>query len=319
MRKIVLLILKAVLSAVLLYFALRTVNVGALASRLKSIAPAWVLLGLLALLVQTVLVALRWRLILEACGADLPAARIIRFTIISNFFNQTLPSSVGGDAVRIWLSGRATNWQAATYSVFLDRVVGVVVLALLVTLLLPWSLELVRHPIGRITLLATGLGCLAAGLIFVSLSWRRLEILQRWMPTRHLAAAAAITWRILRAPGVLAPIFILSVAIHVMTAVAAWCAARAVAADLSLFNALILVLPVILISVVPISIAGWGVRETAMVAAFAYAGLAQADGLIVSVLFGGGLLVLGILGGVVWLLTAERAARRIVPESSAPQ
>jgi hypothetical protein len=79
------------------------------------------------------------------------------------------------------------------------------------------------------------------------------------------------------------------------------------------------VLPVILISVVPISIAGWGVRETAMVAAFAYAGLAQADGLIVSVLFGGGLLVLGILGGVVWLLTAERAARRIVPESSAPQ
>jgi len=90
MRKVVLLILKAVLSAVLLYFALRTVNVGALASRLKSIAPAWVLLGLLALLVQTVLVALRWRLILEACGADLPAARIIRFTIISNFFNQTL-------------------------------------------------------------------------------------------------------------------------------------------------------------------------------------------------------------------------------------
>ena len=314
MRKVVLLILKAALSAALLYFALRTVNVGALASRLKSIAPAWVLLGMLALFVQTVLVALRWRLILEACGADLPPARMIRFTMISNFFNQTLPSSVGGDAVRIWLTGRATNWQAATYSVFLDRVVGVVVLALLVTLCLPWSLELVRHPIGRIILLATGLGCLAAGAVFISLSWRRLEILQRWMPTRHLAAAAAIAWQILRAPAALVPIFVLSVAIHLMTAVAAWCAARAVGADLSLFNALILVLPVILISVVPISIAGWGVRETAMVAAFAYAGLAQADGLIVSVLFGGGLLLLGIAGGVVWLLTAERAERRIVPE-----
>ena len=139
------------------------------------------------------------------------------------------------------------------------------------------------------------------------------------MPTRHLAAAAAVAWRILRAPAALVPIFVLSVAIHLMTAVAAWCAARAVGADLSLFNALILVLPVILISIVPISIAGWGVRETAMVAAFAYAGLAQADGLIVSVLFGGGLLLLGIAGGVVWLLTAERAERRIVPEAPAPE
>lgn len=319
MRKVVLLIVKAALSAVLLYFALRTVNLGALASRLKSIAPVSVLLGLLALLVQTVLVALRWHLILAACGADLPAARMIRFTMISNFFNQTLPSSVGGDAVRIWLTGRATNWQAAAYSVLLDRAAGVVVLALLVTLCLPWSLELVRHPVGRIALLATGLGCLAAGVVFVSLSWRRLDILQRWMPTRHLAAAAAVAWQVLRAPRALVPIFVLSAAIHLMTAVAAWCAARAVGADLSLFNALILVLPVILISIVPISIAGWGVREAAMVTAFAYAGLPQADGLIVSVLFGGGLLLLGIAGGAVWILTGERAERRIVAERAVPE
>ena len=197
---------------------------------------------------------------------------------------------------------------------FLDRVVGVVVLALLVTLFLPWSLELVRHPIGQMTLAGDRPRLPGGGGVYCQPELAPSEILQRWMPTRHLAAAAAITWRILCAPGALVPIFILSVAIHLMTAVAAWCAARAVAADLSLFNALILVLPVILISIVPISIAGWGVRETAMVAAFAYAGLAQADGLIVSVLFGGGLLLLGIVGGVVWLLTAERAERRIVPE-----
>ena len=88
---------------------------------------------------------------------------------------------------------------------------------------------------------------------------------------------------------------------------AAWSAARSVAADLSLLDALFLVLPVILVSIVPVSIAGWGVREGAMVAAFTYAGLPQSDGLIVSLLFGAGFLVLGAVGGLIWVLNDERA------------
>ena len=51
-------------------------------------------------------------------------------------------------------------------------------------------------------------------------------------------------------------------------------------------DALFLVLPVMLIATIPISIAGWGLRESAMVLAFSFAGLAESDGLIVSILFG---------------------------------
>ena len=68
-------------------------------------------------------------------------------------------------------------------------------------------------------------------------------------------------------------------------------------------------LPVALIAVVPISIAGWGVREGAMVAAFAYAGLPQSDGLLVSILFGVSYLMLGVLGGLVWVLGPQRDAK----------
>ncbi len=76
-----------------------------------------------------------------------------------------------------------------------------------------------------------------------------------------------------------------------------------------------LVLPVALISVVPISIAGWGVREGAMVAAFAYAGLPQSDGLMVSLLFGISYLLLGVLGGGVWVLNTQRGDRDAVAGS----
>jgi uncharacterized membrane protein YbhN (UPF0104 family) len=86
---------------------------------------------------------------------------------------------------------------------------------------------------------------------------------------------------------------------------------------LPLLYSLFLVLPVMLIAVVPISIAGWGVREGAMIAAFAYAGLSQSDGLIVSLLYGAGNLVLGVAGGLVWIATSERRSRDALPAAGA--
>jgi glycosyltransferase 2 family protein len=313
MRKALSLAAKAAVSGLLLYFALNLVNIETVAGRLSRINPVWIALELLILLVQTFFLSVRWREIMIACGADLPLARLFRFSMIATFFNQTLPSSVGGDAMRIWLTGKQTDWRVAAYSVLIDRVVGMIALAVLVVACLPWSFELVRNPVGRSALLVIGLGSIVAGAIFVGLAWERLRILQRWSLTRHMATIATVAVTILKSPRAMVPIFILSMSVHFFTAVAAWCAARSVGADLSLLYSLFLVLPVVLVTIVPISIAGWGVREGAMVAAFAYAGLPQSDGLTVSLLFGAGNLALGAIGGLVWILTSERRERHAVP------
>jgi hypothetical protein len=63
---------------------------------------------------------------------------------------------------------------------------------------------------------------------------------------------------------------------------------------------------VLLIATVPISIAGWGVRESSMIAAFAYAGLAESDGLTLSILFGAASFAIGIIGGIVWISSEFR-------------
>ena len=65
---------------------------------------------------------------------------------------------------------------------------------------------------------------------------------------------------------------------------------------------------VLLIATVPISIAGWGVRESSMIATFAYAGLAESDGLTLSILFGAVSLIIGIVGGIVWISSGFRTA-----------
>ena len=64
--------------------------------------------------------------------------------------------------------------------------------------------------------------------------------------------------------------------------------------------------PVLLIATVPVSIAGWGVRESSMIVAFAYAGLVQSDGLTLSILFGAASFIVGVVGGIIWIVSGLR-------------
>ena len=310
MRKAISLLLKATVSGLLLYFALRLVNLDTVAQRLREVRIGWLALSVVILVAQTALLALRWQQIVRQCGASMPFTRLFRLTMIGTFFNQTLPSSVGGDAMRIWLLGKQHDWRVASYSVLLDRIIGLVMLASVVVVCLPWTFALVQDPVGRIALMAIGLGSLGGWVVFLVLGWERWRFLQRWTLTRHIAASAMIAIGILRTPRTLGAVTLISVMSHMLTALCAWCVAHAVSADLSLPNAIFVVLPVALIAVVPISIAGWGVREGAMVAAFAYAGLPQSDGLLVSILFGVSYLMLGVLGGLVWVLGPQRSGVR---------
>ena len=195
----------------------------------------------------------------------------------------------------------------AAYSVVLDRGIGLTGLAVLVVACLPWTLALVHDPVGRAALLVIGLGSICGALAFLVLGSRHLSFLQRWTPTRHLADIARVAVAIVLQPRSLASIFSVTLSVHMLTVLSAWCAAHAVGAGLSLQNSLFLVLPVVLVAAVPISIAGWGVRESAMMAAFVYAGLSQNDGLLVSLLFGCANFVIGLAGGLVWTLSTDPA------------
>ena len=80
-------------------------------------------------------------------------------------------------------------------------------------------------------------------------------------------------------------------------------------APVSFAQVFLLVPPVMLITLMPISIAGWGVREATMGLAFGFAGLAANEGVNVSLLFGAVFFIVGAVGGLVWILSAEKAAQ----------
>jgi uncharacterized membrane protein YbhN (UPF0104 family) len=306
MRPILSFLVKAAVSALLLYLSLRRVDLGSIGLRLGAIDLRWLSFVLLILCSQIPFVAFRWREIATICGAKLAPVAACRYCFISAFFSQVLPSTVGGDAVRIWLLARAgAGWSKSIYSVLIDRVVGVSALAVIVVACLPWTLNLVQDPVARAALVLIGFGSLAAAMLFLGLGTQHLRVMDRWWLTRHLAVASRLAWQLGRsAAGT--RVVVVSFAIHLTTVLAAWSAARAVHASIDFTQVLFLFLPVILIATVPVSIAGWGLRESAMILAFSYAGLAEGDGLIVSILYGAATFGIGAIGGVVWIASGYR-------------
>jgi len=314
MRQILLSTAKIVVSAALLYFALRKVNPSELLSRLTVTSLFWIGMAIAVTFLQIFVISVRWREISAECAAPLELGRATRYNVIGTFFNQTLPSAIGGDAVRLWLVARAgAGWRAATYSVFVDRAIGLIALAIVIVAGLPWSYQLITDIQGRSALLLIDFAALAGGLgfmIFGALNWPWLK---SWWATQHIHACAVITNRVLlsRSKGPL--IATLSLLVHVLTVVLAWCVVRSIDAPVSFGQVFLLIPPVMLITMLPISIAGWGLREASMGLAFGFAGLAANEGINVSLLYGMVSFIVGAFGGLVWIFSGEKAGRRSAP------
>src|SRR5260370_451597 len=258
MRRILFSTIKIVISAALLYLALRKVDLADLASRINIASLGWIGIAIAVTFLQIFVGVLRWREISAECGAPLPTKQAMRFNLIGTFFNQTLPSSIGGDAVRLWLVARSgAGWRAATYSIFVDRAIGLIALAIIIVASLPWSYNLIADPHGRSALLFVDFAALAGGVGFLLLGRLHCPWLKRWWGTHHLHACSVIANRVIFSRQRRPTIAVLSLLIHVLAAVIAWCVARSIAAPVLVGQVLQLVPPVMLITMVPISIAGW--------------------------------------------------------------
>ena len=173
--------------------------------------------------------------------------------------------------------------------------------------------SLITDPHGRSALLFVDFAALAGGLGFLILGRLPWPWLKRWWGTHHLHACSVIANRVIfsreRGPKIAA----LSLLVHVLAVVIAWCVVQSIAAPVVFGQIFQLVPPVMLITMLPISIAGWGVREATMGLAFGYAGLMSSEGVNVSLLFGAVSFIVGAFGGLVWIFSAEKAAKGAAP------
>lgn len=303
------LLAKALVTAGLAWLIADKVDVSAVADRFAAVDPLWLAAGLAAALTQYALAALRWDLILRALQSPLTGRQVAQFFLIGLFFNQALPSSIGGDALRIWRSYNAgLRLGHAVSSVLLDRALGFVALFLLAAVGLPWSFQLFGdHPMRWAPPLF-----IAAALVglAVLLSLDRLpQAWRRWRLVRGLAGLAHDGRLVLLRLRPLLAMLGVGLASAVAAVGVVWLLGQALRLDLSFLSCLMLVPILFTVTAVPVSLAGWGLREGAAIFLFGLVGLEQHDALALSLAFGILAMLTSLPGGLVWALTRERGRR----------
>jgi len=243
----------------------------------------------------------RWRAVLIAIKAKLSFWSSFRVLYIGVFFSLTLPSSVGGDAVRMYLARKeGLSLSGAINGVMLERVATISGLILLVLITQPMLLNRIGDNPAKIVfpILAILLILFIIALMFLD---RLPKKFQNFKIFRGLVRLASDSKKLFLSP-IHAIISIgLGVSGNILLSFSAFLLCQALRIDINFLDCLVLIPPVILMTILPISIAGWGVREGAMVAALAYVGVSEGDAFIMSLLFGVSILVASLPGGLIWI------------------
>lgn len=258
------------------------------------------------LVAQTFLGAMRWWLILRALHVRATFGQVLNLFYIGAFFSVTLPGAAGGDAMRMWKASRAgISGSTAINSVILDRAITVFALVALVTGLQPILLARIPEiPGSWIFPLLSALGLAGLGVMpLLDRLPRRLGGVRLGNALHGLAGDSRL---LLCHPRHLLPALVTAILGHTNLCLSVFAIATALSIKIDIIDCLVLVPPVILLTTLPITINGWGVRETAMVVAFAFIGIASTPALTISLLFGVLTVLSAIPGGVVWLRDNRR-------------
>jgi len=252
---------------------------------------SWLWLGVAVFFVCTILATVRWKVLLDVQGINMGWVRTWQLFMIGMFFNLFMLGSTGGDVVKMFLTMREArnNKAAALLSVFMDRVIGMMALILISLGFLYFRYDLLSHSPASSALLTTLLWLLAAAVVvtvgmFVGSAFGWVHYLPQWTPLRgrivEVSAAChmyAKGWR----QTIWA--FLVSFPLFAMFFITFYCAARAFTDQLGLVD-VFSVLPIVaVITAIPISVSGIGLRESLFVSLLAPFGVGAAVATLISV------------------------------------
>lgn len=126
-------IIKGFISLCFLIFFVKFLRHNELLALFRNVNWYYLLLSFLLLPLMLFLSCLKWRILFVAGNSPISFRKLLSFYFIGYFFSSLLPSSVGGDVVRTYYSGKEINSLSfAAVTVFIERLTGLLFLLLFV-------------------------------------------------------------------------------------------------------------------------------------------------------------------------------------------
>ncbi len=295
-------------SAALLYFVLRSIDLPAFWERVKSMNPAWILLALAAYAFTQSIAVWRWNRLLRAQHIEVERRRLTESIWVSMFFNNFLPSNIGGDVVRIADTAPAAGSKTLAMTVILvDRVLGLTALVIIAASgALVASLLGVHVPGARWLWMASALGAAAAISVIampqlVGHALMPVRALNKpWLTERAQRLEDAVM-RFRNAPTALAGAFAGAMVVQITLVAFYLLTAEGLSVPLPIFLGAVLIPVSLVVQMAPVSINGFGVREAVFAFFFRRFGLPTDAAVALSLVSTGMVMGLSLVGGFFFL------------------
>lgn len=269
-------------------------------------------LGVLMAGVQTTLGSIRFGTLLKNAAYPIRFWEAMQIAWIGGFFSQAAFSMVSGDAMRIWfLVQSKLTLKRATYFIMIDRGLGLLALLLLSLGCIPFLFQMPFIP--NLLPLLIGLAIIGLFSIFVLYfafkKWG-YKIQNTWV-FELLLLSKQIFSRSFQSTILIA---LFSFLIHICNVIAVYLFMKCFDVPIGFIECAIVMLPAMLMVMLPISIGGWGVRESVLIFGFGFFGVPAETALTVSILWGLALLVSLLPGSFLFLLKHQTPITQITDE-----
>jgi hypothetical protein len=308
-KKSLIFLVKIVVSAGLLSWLIYSIDWPVLLDVFTAAEPGWLLLAGVFVVCSLVVSVEKWSLVLRAEGINIPWYQLWKAYWIGIFFNNFLPSGIGGDGIRVLLVGRnISNMAGAASSVVAERLLATLGLALtgLMAGLIAGSGRQVSWIFMLLMIVSTGL------LFFLMLG--RVPI---WADKKDGKISGFIRGFLLHGQAMrgqgkmMIKVGFLSVLFQLTVVAVNYAIFRSLHVDTLGCWALVYIIPAIsAIAMIPIGINGYGIREGAYVLLLATYGVAGSVALAASLLFAVLVSFCSLYGGYLWLGNRDKSAGR---------
>ncbi len=302
--------IKAGLTLIAFWFIFRGIDVAHLIDIIEHQDRTLLLETSLFMVVQSVLGGVRWRMIVNALAHEasqrISVYQSQRIYYIGVFFTTCLPGTVGGDMVRIWMTRDIGHPLAqAINSVIIDRMIALIGIGIMVLITLPVIAGLIGVDIAVIYPGAAAVT--VAGLVLLWNMERILKPFSHVKPVHWVLHFMRSLKLIVSHPGICLGSICLAVIAHMSYSLSAFTMAESLGIPMTVMQSMTFMPLIMLVTTIPISIGGWGLREASMIGLLGMVGVKPEAAVVLSVQMGLLFMLISMPASIMWLLNRRHA------------
>ncbi len=297
-------VIRIAISAILLSFIIYTIGV----EKIRDVISHTVLwLFFVAILIENigvVISAKKWQILLKSKDVEINYSDAILYYYIGSFFNTMMPSSVGGDVIKAYKLGKKTNSIEAFSSVVMDRVTGLIAVVLIALFAIATSHEIL--PQIAITLAFILILCF---LVFLLMLFKTdffekaaNKLFSRWNKPKKFLQDVISSVKSYRDKKTLYTAMFISLLFHIMLILNNYILSLALNLKINIIYFFIFIPIAEILVALPISIQGFGVRESSYAILFSSIGVSYAAAFSLGFLNQIVKVITSMIGGIAYVI-----------------